>query len=71
MATVYLRRSEEEFYDESPRRLISMIDEWFRIEHERERMRAYFGATAFAGNEIPELPQKIKPKPKYVNSFFF
>jgi hypothetical protein len=41
MATVYLSRSENEFWMMTPRVLIAMIDEWKKIEKNREAMAAY------------------------------
>lgn len=61
MATVYLGRTEDEFWNDSPRRIIAMIDAWKEIEHGRAKMQAYFVAMANNGHDIPDFPKKSKP----------
>jgi hypothetical protein len=41
MATVYLHRSDSEFWNMTPRQLVALIDQWKEIEKGRDRMRAY------------------------------
>lgn len=61
MYTVYLRRTEEEYWKASPRKIVAMITEWKKIEHERAKMDAYYHAMAAAGQEIPDFPTRHKP----------
>ena len=41
MSTVYLRRSDLEFWDMTMRQVVAMIDQWRDIEKNRDMMRAY------------------------------
>lgn len=40
MATVYLGRSEEQFWDLTPRVLVSMVKQWNEIEKQRAKVAA-------------------------------
>lgn len=59
MATVYLRRSDSEFWDMTMRQLISMIDQWKDIEKSRDSMRAYI-ANGGDPNKIVSMEEKRK-----------
>lgn len=53
MATVYLGRSEDQFWNMAPRVLISMIREWNEIEKQRAKMQAIC-TVAFTNGKDPD-----------------
>jgi hypothetical protein len=52
MARSYLRLSEDEYWESTPRRISAMIREWRNIEIGRDRMRAYIAN----GGEVEMTP---------------
>jgi len=55
MATVYLGRSDLQFWDITPRVLISMIDEWNKIEKQRAKIQAVCYAALMNGKDPDEF----------------
>lgn len=59
MATVYLNRSDSEFWEMTPRQLIAMIDQWRKIERSRDITRALI-AAGHDPDEAMVDPEEIK-----------
>lgn len=55
MATVYLGRSEDQFWDMTPRVLITMVDEWNKIEKQRAKMAGICFASYMNGKDPDEF----------------
>lgn len=57
MATVYLHRTDEQFWNMTPRQLIALIDQWKAIEKNRDILRAFI-ANGGNPDEVTE-PQDV------------
>jgi len=60
MATVYLRRTDQEFWAMTPRQLIALIDQWKAIEKGRDVQRALIASG--------QDPDKIEAAPMQENA---
>lgn len=55
MASAYLG---VDYYSETPRSLLEMIEEWRRIEWNRDKQKAQMTGNAMNGGKIPDYPEE-------------
>ncbi len=58
MATVYLHRTEEQFWEMTPRQLVALIDQWKAIEKGRDIQRALIAS----GRDPDEIVAESAPE---------
>jgi hypothetical protein len=60
MATVYLHRSDSEFWEMTPRVLVALIEQWRKIEINRDKMRAFIANGGNPDEEVMSQAQAEK-----------
>lgn len=61
MATVYLNRSDADFWEMTLRQVITLIDQWKLIEKNREMLSAFI-AQGGDPDEVMASPKDVKAK---------
>jgi hypothetical protein len=76
VATAYLGRSDSDFWDMTPRVLITMVDEWNKIERQKAKIQGICYAALMNGKDPDEFlggkeQKKVTEKQQKKNAALF